>query len=1120
MCDPSRLNFSIFAGMLSFGVKNTLLLRQLILLQLVLPAILFAQNTTGGKAVIGEKGVLGVYNYSPKSYKAAPQNWAIQQDKRGVLYIGNNEGILEYDGVSWRLIEVSNETNVRSLAMDAQGRIFVGAYGEMGFLEPDSSGNMRYHSLTSFVSKKDQNFGDVWSTVAARSGIYFQTENRMFRWDGTAMKVWNAEKSFHRIFNVNGHIFARQREIGLMELVNENLVPVKGGEAFAEESIYSMVAVEEGSSENILICTKKKGIYTLKHLENSGQPACILKTFKTQVDPFLTENISYNVVKAGTLYSIATVTNGVAVVNTDGILSGMLNKQTGMEEETVYSQFSDASGNLWLATSNGLSKVSVNSPVTAFSDKNGLNGTVFDIVRHDGILYVVTNHGVSFLNPATLSAGTTFTPACFENIPSAPEECWDLLSFRHGGYSTLLGVSSENIFSIDNQMKIMEVMQCKPWCLHQSKQDSARVYIGLEDGIASLYWDGTQWLQEAVIPEIKESVHSIDEDENGDLWLGHITGAIRIRFGQKEKGPRKFLTTGLYSIAKFDTASGLPELETVEIENVNGRILFGCTDGCYIFSGNRFVRQENFAPEFHGHTRQIHRLSYEKSSEKIWLETYLTDKLRFEFGYLQKEKDNSYSWNITAFNPYSEEVIHAIYHDEDGITWFGGSEGLYRYDSGLDVKKNNPYHAIIRKVTIGMDSAIFNGAYFDSLNVASLDQNSSLKAVLPFASNSIMFEYSSLDFLDEKTVKYSCFLEGFDKGWSSWKNETKTVYTNLPEGQYVFRIKSRNIANQESGEATYEFAILSPWYRTWWAYLLYTLGSAGFVWGVVTYTSRGLKAIIRERTIEIVKQKEVIEYKNRNITDSINYAKRIQEAILPAKDLMRSRFPESFILYRPKDIVAGDFYWFAEKEGKFVVAACDCTGHGVPGAFMSLISYSLLNEVLLEKHFDNPASALDTMKKGIIKSLGQTGQEGEQKDGMDMSLITLEVKLQGNKPANILSFAGANNPIYLIRKGGLIELTADKMPIGIYLGMEKPFTNKEMILEPGDTIYLFSDGYADQFGGKQGKKFTKKRYKELLLSIQHESMSRQKDILERTMDEWLGEQQQIDDVLVMGIRIS
>lgn len=1103
--------------MLSFRVKNTLLLCQLGLLQLVLSPVLFAQYP---KTVVGEKGVLSVHNYPAKSYNAAPQNWAIQQDNRGVLYIGNNEGILEYDGVSWRLIEVDNETNVRSLAMDGTGRIFAGAYDEMGFLEPDPTGNMLYRSLRSFINKNDLGFGDVWSTVAAKNGIYFQTENKIFRWDGKVMKVWNAEKSFHRIFNVNEHIFVREREIGLSELINDHLVRIKGGEAFAEESIYSMVAMESGSAQDILICTKTKGLYVLKYLENSGQPACILENFNTQIDPFLTENISYHMLKSSSLYSIATVTNGVAVVDKEGRLSGMLNKQTGLEDETIYSQLVDASGNMWLATSNGLSKINIHSPVTAFADKNGLSGHVLDIVRHNGTLYVVTNHGVSFLQPGSLSKGTAFNPAHFENIPSAPEECWDLLSFQYGTHSSLLGVSSENIFSIDSQMKIKEVMKCRPWCIHQSKQDSARVFIGLENGIASMYWNGSQWLQEAAIPEIGESVHSIDEDESGNLWLGHTTGAIRISFRQTDKAPRRSMTGDSYIIAKYDTASGLPELKTVEIENVNGQMFFGCSDGCYTFSENKFVRQTNFGTNFHDQTHQIHRISYERSSGNIWLETYLTDKYRFEFGYLKKEKDNSYSWNFTSFNPYSEEVIHAIFHDENGITWFGGSEGLYRYDANADVKESRPFHSIIRKVTIGMDSAIFNGAYFDSMNVTSLIQNQMLRSVLPFANNSIIFEYSSLDFLNEKTVKYQYFLEGFDKGWSNWKTETKTVYTNLPEGKHIFHVKARNILNQESIEATYEFTILPPWYRTWWAYLLYVLASAGFVWGVVTYTSRGLKAIIRERTAEIVKQKEVIEYKNRNITDSINYAKRIQEAILPSKELMRARFPDSFILYRPKDIVAGDFYWFAEKEGKFIVAACDCTGHGVPGAFMSLISYSLLNEVLLEKHFTNPAAALDTMKKGIIKSLGQTGQEGEQKDGMDMSLVSLEVKLEGGKAGNKLSFAGANNPVYLLRKGELIELAADKMPIGIYLGMEKPFTNREMMLEPGDTIYLFSDGYADQFGGKQGKKFTKKRYKELLLSIQHEPMSKQRDTLERTMDEWLGEQQQIDDVLVMGIRIS
>jgi len=1063
----------------------------------------------------GEKGSLPVYNYSAKEYKAATQNWSIVQDDRGVMYFGNNEGVLEYDGVSWRLIKVSNETNVRSLVKDANGRIYVGADGEIGFLEPNAAGSMNYHSLKDKIPSQDADFSDVWSAVATESGIYFQTDNKIFRWDGNTIKSWQAEKSFHRIFYVNDRIFVRQREVGLMELTNDKLVTLNGGNAFAEESIYGMVSLANSTSKEILICTKNKGLFTLTQ-ENKN---LVIKKFKTELDSYLTENISYHLLNSKSLYAIGTVTNGSAIVNLNGDFSSLMNKQAGLQDETIYSQQADGSGNLWLATSNGISRINIHSPVTIFSDKNGLNGHVLDIVRFHGSLYVATNYGISVLERGSFKDGINYQPADFKKIHSINEECWDLLPFSYKGYSTLLGVSSINIFSLDEKMNPKVILDCRPWRVYQSKYDSARVFIGLENGVTSLYRENNQWTKEETISEVKESIHSIAEDDDGNLWLGHNSGAIKISFSKGSTGSRKLLDKSTYLVTKYDTTNGLPA-RTIEIENVNGKMFFGTINGIYIQDNGKFVEESSLPNNFRVDNRQIHRLSHEKNSNKIWMETHLSDKYKFEFGYLKKESNDSYTWNLTPFLPYSEEIIHSIFHDEDGITWFGGSEGLYRYDAAADLQDNRHFNAIIRKVTAGRDSIIFNGTFFNEVSISSVLQNQSLKPELSFYLNSVIFEFSSLDFTNENAVKFQYYLEGFDKGWSNWKDETKAVYTNLPEGKHVFHVKSKNIFNSESLEATYEFNVLPPWYRTWWAYILYVLGSIGFVWGVVTYTSRGLKAIIKERTAEIVEQKEVIEYKNRNITDSINYAKKIQEAILPPRELMRSRFPESFILFRPKDIVAGDFYWFAEKEGKFIVAACDCTGHGVPGAFMSLISYSLLNEVLLEKNFANPAAALDTLKKGIIKSLGQTGQEGEQKDGMDMSLASFEVVEENGKKINKLSFAGANNPLYLLRKGELIELNADKMPIGIYLGIDRPFVNKEMELESGDTIYLFSDGYADQFGGLKGKKFTKKRYKELLLTIQHEPMIKQREILENTMDQWLGDQQLIDDVLVMGIRIS
>src|ERR1051325_6710858 len=220
---------------------------------LSLPYFSFSQPQKPNKILIGEKGFYPLYNYSTKEYQALPQNWAIMQDKRGVMYFGNNQGILEYDGVTWRMMKVSNETNIRSFAMDENGKIFVGAAGELGYLSPDSSGNMRYVSLLKHLDKSDQDFSDVWCTQATKEGIYFQTDNKIFRWDGSKMKTWNAEKSFHRIFKVNNHLFVREREVGLLEMIDGNLVALKGGEEFADETIYAMIPFPSSNGESILL---------------------------------------------------------------------------------------------------------------------------------------------------------------------------------------------------------------------------------------------------------------------------------------------------------------------------------------------------------------------------------------------------------------------------------------------------------------------------------------------------------------------------------------------------------------------------------------------------------------------------------------------------------------------------------------------------------------------------------------------------------------------------------------------------------------------------------------------------------------------------------------------------
>ncbi|NQV52144.1 MAG: SpoIIE family protein phosphatase [Flavobacteriales bacterium] len=285
--------------------------------------------------------------------------------------------------------------------------------------------------------------------------------------------------------------------------------------------------------------------------------------------------------------------------------------------------------------------------------------------------------------------------------------------------------------------------------------------------------------------------------------------------------------------------------------------------------------------------------------------------------------------------------------------------------------------------------------------------------------------------------------------------------------------------------------------------------------------SEEMEEKVRQRTAEVVRQKEEIEKQSEQIAelyeqvkDSILYAKRIQEAILPSREEINASLQNSMVLFRPKDIVSGDFYWFTEKEDRVIMIAADCTGHGVPGALMSMIGSSLLNEIVNEKGITQPNEILLALKHGVIKALNKHPSSDQTKDGMDIGVCSIPKK--GNK----IDFAGANNPLWMIRDGEIIDFRGDRQPVGIYGdNLDTPYTNHTIDIQDGDSVYIFTDGYADQFGGPSGKKFKYSQFKSLLLQINNETMENQRDILNTRIEEWMGDQEeQIDDILVVGIR--
>jgi len=275
-----------------------------------------------------------------------------------------------------------------------------------------------------------------------------------------------------------------------------------------------------------------------------------------------------------------------------------------------------------------------------------------------------------------------------------------------------------------------------------------------------------------------------------------------------------------------------------------------------------------------------------------------------------------------------------------------------------------------------------------------------------------------------------------------------------------------------------------------------------------------LLAVIIFKNLQRKKQtNKLLTQQNTIITDSIEYAKRIQTALMPQEKFMQQLIPNHFVFMKPKNIVSGDFYWLSERNDKIIIAVSDCTGHGVPGAFMSMLGVAFLNEIVNKNELIDAGKILNQLRKNIILSLHQEYGVMGSKDGMDISLCIIDRKTFH------LQYAGAYNPVLIIRNGELFELKPDKMPIGIHaVKVDKEFSNKDFDLQSNDTLYLFTDGYIDQFGGTDGLKFRQKPFRELLLNISDKPMNKQKEMLANNMEKWQGDRPQLDDMMIMGIK--
>jgi serine phosphatase RsbU (regulator of sigma subunit)/ligand-binding sensor domain-containing protein len=1056
-----------------------------------------------------ENGLLPLQNYSSKVYKARPQNWAIIQDKRGIMYFGNNGGVLEYDGVFWRVIPVKEEVVVRSLAIDSTGRIYVGSQGEVGYLSADFSGDLKYVSLLDLIPEEERDFADVWKIFISGSKIYFHTNSRILILKDKEFTSIKPETIFARAFLINEKLYVYQNSLGLGLVENGQISTLKNKEEFKDKGVTDIVPL----GERLLLTTRKNGLFTI----SADATEQDYKIFNTSLGEDIKKSNLHNCLKINdNLYSIGTWGDGVFLFDASGNFLRVINKEAGLQDGIINYQFIDREGNLWLALSNGIAKVSASSSVTVFNDRSGIKGTIETLVRHDDIFYAGTHTGIYYLTSDNQKEIAGNYQPVFMPVIGASSECWGAFSFEHKGEKLLLASFNEGIYEIKKDLSRSLIYKCAPWGFFQSKKNPDRVFIGLDNGVASILRSNGKWIPEGQVKDVSEMVLKIDEDGEGNIWLGTVSNTVIKLENATEENLKDV------KLVKYDTSHGLPEGQVL-VNTSLGYPLFSTYKGLYLFKDNKFEPYEDLNKLFD--SKSIHRLSVDPSGN-IWL--VLFSERAIEVGFIDFNK----TWHKTPFIEISREIIHAFHHDKDGITWLGGPDGLFRFDASVEKDYRKSFQTTIRRVVSGEDSVLFKGAFTDEGGKTILNQLASFIPQLKYSTNSVAIEYAAQSFESEWENRYSYFLEGFDKEWTDWKEQSKTVYTNLPEGTYRFRVKAKNAFGHISEEASYEFIVLPPWYRTIWAFSGYVLLLIGFVYTSVQVSVYRLKKakikleeIVKERTAEIVKQKDEIALQKQEITDSINYAQRIQQAILPPYEGIKKAFPESFVLFKPKDIVSGDFYWFHLASGQpqhgevAYIASADCTGHGVPGAFMSMIGVEKLNEAV--KNNNLPGDILKQTNRAIKTTLHQSGSDNESRDGMDIALLNYDFH------SGKIKYSGANRPLWIIRAGHkeIEEIKATKCAIAGFTDIDQEFENHEVELKAGDTLYIFSDGYADQFGGHNGKKLMTKKFKDVLISIQNLTMPEQEIYLDKFIEDWKKPvetpgkyYEQVDDILVIGIR--
>lgn len=1022
-------------------------------------------------------------HYGQKQGLANSSVKCIFQDSYGYIWFATQGGgISRFDGkgfTSYTKQDGLVGNDITWITEDADHNIWVGTV--------DGASMYDRKKFTNYTTENGLKENKVFHILCDGSKIWISTfggglailENGKFSYFNTSNGL-SSDKAFSVYKDQQGKYWIGTSKGGINLYNGKSFTIIKEAKNFNSASAFCFL---EGSDGKFWIGTPGKGIFYIK---NNIFHQLDIPLINTDYISKIIEDKHHNLWCA--------TEHGLLKVKPD-LSYKFFNKENGLSVVDIPSVLCDYEGNIWVSCfAGGVYKLTNEAFSVYTKDHNLKENRVVAFCKKENDFIISTTNGLNAYSNGSITTialpkeldGVLITSLLYHNNQLyAGTESNGLYIFQE---------TSKNVYKTVKSLNVLDGIELKTviTCI-KPHPDGNSIWLSLYgSGIIKLENNEAEFYnaEKNILPT--NDVSCIYVQKN-DVWIGTIgLGLMKMNISDK-------------SIKIFGKKEGYTSTNVFSINEQNSKIISGSIDeGLFIYDNGHFINYNKKNGLISNSINAIHS----SSQNELWLGTDLgISKLKLEGTAIK---------SIQSYNDEdglkSTEIEQNAIIEFNGNLFFGSNAGLISYNPKEDITTLEKPKLVIDELLLKYtktDSAKIEHSGISKLNLP-------INPVFSFRQNDITFRFKALSTLNSG---FSFMLEGYRDDWSPLQQNNEAVFTNLPPGKYNFKLKAINKYGTESEIIEYPFEITPPFWMRWWFFVL----------SIITIIAL-IVLFIKYRTQKLIKEKQILENKvaertselksaNSNlnaalgeIKDSINYAQRIQTSILPDLSVIKEHLPDSFILYKPRDVVSGDFFWFNKVDDKLFFAVVDCTGHGVPGAFMSMIGNSLLNEIILTKKITSPSLILSSLNRSIFKVLKQS--TSESKDGMDMALCMIDLK-NGS-----LTYAGANRELLLIRNHEMKEYKPTKSAIGGFTDSNTIFTETRIEVLAGDIFYMTTDGYADQFGGEKGKKLMTRNFKDILMQIHTLPMPQQQESLDQKIMAWMGNiYSQVDDILVAGIKL-